>query len=283
MIAQIESNQDSWKILEEVHSTNTFLLEGNFPSGAVCLAHKQNAGRGQRGRSWLSLDKKAFLFSALLRIPEDSLPILYLPVLTGVAVLQALDIYRNDFVHILSEERRDLKLQLKWPNDIYLSHSQGYGKLGGILIESKKDLEKSTKERPYIVLVLGVGLNWSGAEEQLKALLSKSNPNFVKEKTEIAPGILYINSKKEQEIPPPLSFTPYLVKTLNQALLELQNENFNFIDEARKNFFLSGRLLRHAQRVYRVKGLSEKCELLLEDIQTGKYKKFAAQVKVLSY
>ena len=122
----IESDQNAWKILEEVPSTNTFLLENDFPSGTVCIARRQSAGRGQRGKSWLSLDtdKGAFLFSALLRVPEDSLPLRYLPVSTGVAVLQALEIYieesymethRSAFSHILSiEERKNIKLQLKW-------------------------------------------------------------------------------------------------------------------------------------------------------------------------
>ena len=271
MIAQLESNPNSWKILEQIPSTNTFLLDSDFPSGTVCIAHRQSAGRGQHGRTWVSLYGDAFLFSALLRIPEASLPITYLPVLTGVTVLQALGAHRNDFAQTVPKDRSDIKLQLKWPNDIYIVHPQACGKLGGVLIESRKDLERSTKEKSYLSLVLGIGINWSGAERDLKALLS--NLDHREEKTNISPSILYINSKKGQKMPAPLSFAPYIVERLNQGLLKLQNKNYDFIDEARKSFYLSGRLVRYEARVYSVKGLSEKCELLLEDIKTGKYKK----------
>lgn len=271
LIAQLESRHEAWKILEQTPSTNTFLLEGAFPPGTVCIAYRQSAGRGRFGRPWLSLDKGAFLFSALLRLPEKLQPLAYVPLLTGVSALQALRKHRNDFAHILPEERKEIKLQLKWPNDIYMIHSQGYGKLGGILIEGKKSSKESIQEKAYVDLVLGLGINWSGSEEQLKAALSASNSS--KKGKEAPPCILYANFQKKEEAPSPLSFAPYLVETLNQGLLKLQSKNFDFMNEARDNFFLKGRFLRRSQRVYRVKGLSDKCELLLEDMESGKYEK----------
>ena len=44
----------SLAVLAEVDSTNSWLLRGGQSAGAVCLAERQLAGRGRRGRAWVS-------------------------------------------------------------------------------------------------------------------------------------------------------------------------------------------------------------------------------------
>ena len=54
--------ETSWPLLAalelhpELHSTNRHLLErlGSLSSGHACLAERQMAGRGRRGREWVS-------------------------------------------------------------------------------------------------------------------------------------------------------------------------------------------------------------------------------------
>ena len=130
----------SLTVLGEVDSTNRFLLEGEGFGEAgvhVCVAETQTAGRGRRGRAWVS-PGGANLYLSVLRtfaaVPE-SLQGLSLAV--GVAVARAM---------------KSLDVQgiaLKWPNDILL----GGVKLGGIL------LEMSGRSRAPWRVVTGIGIN----------------------------------------------------------------------------------------------------------------------------
>lgn len=120
-------------IFEQLDSTNAWALQ-HGQCADVCLAEQQLAGRGRRGRDWVSPAGVNVYFSlrwCFAEVPQN-LPLLSL--MTGVAVAQAL---------------QDCGLQrhgIKWPNDIYY---QG-NKLGGILLESIGSLQQ---------VVLGIGLN----------------------------------------------------------------------------------------------------------------------------
>ena len=130
----------SLTVLGEVDSTNRFLLEGEGFGEAgvhVCVAETQTAGRGRRGRAWVS-PGGANLYLSVLRtfaVVPESLQGLSLAV--GVAVaraMQSLDVQG---------------IALKWPNDILL----GGVKLGGIL------LEMSGRSRGPWRVVTGIGIN----------------------------------------------------------------------------------------------------------------------------
>ncbi len=130
----------SFTVLGVVDSTNRFLLEGDYFGAAgvhACVAETQTAGRGRRGRPWIS-PSGANLYLSVLRtftsVP-DSLQGLSLAV--GVAVAKAL-------------ASLDVQgIALKWPNDIQL----GEKKLGGIL------LEMSGGSRGPWRVVAGIGIN----------------------------------------------------------------------------------------------------------------------------
>lgn len=51
-----DSIQPNLLILDEVDSTNTYAREhfDDLPDGTLVVARRQTAGRGRRGRSWLS-------------------------------------------------------------------------------------------------------------------------------------------------------------------------------------------------------------------------------------
>lgn len=136
--------------LPEVQSTNTYLLDllaqgTTLPDTTVIYTLRQTAGRGQMGNSWESEPDKNILFSMLLC--PTFLPIreqFLLSQICSLGIVEALDeLIRTQ--HLQDE----VKLSIKWPNDIYA----GDGKLCGILIENR--LMGGTLQHS----VLGVGIN----------------------------------------------------------------------------------------------------------------------------
>lgn len=125
-------------VLAECDSTNTRLMvraEAGAPSGSVLVAERQTAGRGRRGRSWLSAPGASLTFSLLWRFPHGtSLDGLSLAV--GVALTRGLESFGIRGV------------ALKWPNDVLLNGR----KLAGVLIELAPGM------RPEAA-VIGIGLN----------------------------------------------------------------------------------------------------------------------------
>lgn len=106
----------------QIASTNTYLhelAERGAPRGLVCLAERQTAGKGRRGRQWISPFGRNIYFSALWRFQGGPAAIAGLSLALGVATINALR----------RLGARDVGL--KWPNDIYWRQR----KLGGILIE----------------------------------------------------------------------------------------------------------------------------------------------------
>ncbi|PTQ89914.1 BirA family biotin operon repressor/biotin-[acetyl-CoA-carboxylase] ligase [Agitococcus lubricus] len=106
-------------------------------SGVVCIAEMQEAGRGRRGRAWLSPVGANFYGSVAWIYGQGFAVVEGLSLAVGVAVIEAL---------------ADLGVQglsLKWPNDI-LWHGQ---KLGGVLIEMTGEVDGSCQ------VVLGLGIN----------------------------------------------------------------------------------------------------------------------------
>lgn len=137
--------------LPEVRSTNTWMLDAlaqgtPLADETVVYTMRQTAGRGQMGNSWEAEPDKNISFSMLLC--PTFLPIreqFVISQLCSLAIVEALD-------EIAAEQGirpEDLRLCIKWPNDIYA----GDMKLGGILIENR--LVGTTFQH----CVLGIGLN----------------------------------------------------------------------------------------------------------------------------
>jgi BirA family biotin operon repressor/biotin-[acetyl-CoA-carboxylase] ligase len=130
------------EVLLEVDSTNTRLLQLPPPPWDcvdALLSEIQSAGRGRRGREWLSPfgGSIAMSVSRPFRAAERANPTLSLAV--GVAVARAL----------VRMGARGIRL--KWPNDIWFADR----KMGGVLIE----LRTETGGPAHVVT--GVGLNLS--------------------------------------------------------------------------------------------------------------------------
>ncbi|MCQ8102671.1 bifunctional biotin--[acetyl-CoA-carboxylase] ligase/biotin operon repressor BirA [Methylomonas sp. SURF-2] len=128
----------------EIHpalaSTNGYLsaLAQQTPAtGRVCLAEYQSAGKGRRGRGWVSPFGHNVYLSVLWRYQSGPGALAGLSLALGVAVVRALS-------------RAGIsEVGLKWPNDIYWRGR----KLAGILIEV------SGESSGPCHAVIGLGLN----------------------------------------------------------------------------------------------------------------------------
>lgn len=131
-------------IEKSIDSTNTTLLQwaATMPiDGCVLTAEAQTAGRGRRGREWLSPFGRNLAVSIGFRSEQSPTQLGALSLVVGLAVRQAvLDIGVEG-------------VELKWPNDVLLDGR----KLGGILIE----LVRATKP---VEVVIGIGVNVGGGE-----------------------------------------------------------------------------------------------------------------------
>ena len=117
-----------------ISSTNEFITNqiNQLKKGDLCLAEYQTAGRGRRGRQWLSPFAGQLIFSFYWTIdPKKALDGLSLVI--GLAIAETLNV------------------KVKWPNDILLSGR----KLGGILVEI------ANHKNAMLNLVIGVGINVS--------------------------------------------------------------------------------------------------------------------------
>ncbi|MGR8931630.1 MAG: bifunctional biotin--[acetyl-CoA-carboxylase] ligase/biotin operon repressor BirA [Gammaproteobacteria bacterium] len=123
-----------------IHSTNAHLSETALhsqASGLVCLAEYQTAGKGRRGRRWISPFGHNIYMSILWHYADGPAAIAGLSLAVGVAVVKAIG-------------KVGVKdIGLKWPNDIYW---QGR-KLGGILIEVSGESDGPCRA------VIGLGVN----------------------------------------------------------------------------------------------------------------------------
>ncbi|WP_126456468.1 bifunctional biotin--[acetyl-CoA-carboxylase] ligase/biotin operon repressor BirA [Sulfuriflexus mobilis] len=121
----------------ELDSTNAWLMQRTDWHARACLAEYQHAGRGRRGRAWLSPFAANLYLSLGWHFSLDAASLSGLSLAAGVAVMRAL------------EGLGIPSVQLKWPNDIVAAS----GKLGGILIEMRGETGGPSQ------VVIGVGLN----------------------------------------------------------------------------------------------------------------------------
>jgi len=113
------------------------LAQAGAVEGSLVLAEFQEKGRGRRGRSWFCRQGESILASMVLRPPLGPAKCGLLPLLTAVAIREALTALGVEGVGI------------KWPNDILVRGR----KLAGILCEINTDFDRVS------YAVVGFGLN----------------------------------------------------------------------------------------------------------------------------
>ena len=123
-------------VLDKVDSTNTWLGQRN-DDPEVCFAEFQSAGRGRRGRAWVSPFAANLYLSMSWRFDEWPPGFTALGMVTAIAAVRALKTLGLEDVRI------------KWPNDLIA----GGRKLGGVLIDIQGEPPGATRA------VIGLGLN----------------------------------------------------------------------------------------------------------------------------
>ncbi|AEG00095.1 bifunctional biotin--[acetyl-CoA-carboxylase] ligase/biotin operon repressor BirA [Methylomonas methanica] len=139
------------EIYPAIASTNGYLMQlaqRSQATGRVCLAEYQTAGKGRRGRTWVSPFGHNIYLSILWRYQNGPGAIAGLSLALGVAVARALS------------RAGVQEVGLKWPNDIYWRER----KLAGILIEV------SGESGGPCHAVIGLGLNLYLPEQQAETI-----------------------------------------------------------------------------------------------------------------
>jgi len=139
-----------WSVLvfDSIDSTNAEALraiERGRSAPFLVLAERQTAGRGRRGRKWVSPFAENVYYSLVLRIEGGMRQLEGLSLVVGLAVMQAL---------------RELGVSaagLKWPNDVLV----GQKKIAGILLELVGD----PADVCHVVLGVGINVNMQMTDE----------------------------------------------------------------------------------------------------------------------
>ncbi|MDO5055156.1 MAG: bifunctional biotin--[acetyl-CoA-carboxylase] ligase/biotin operon repressor BirA [Pasteurella oralis] len=128
-----------------IHSTNQYLLDHihQLETGTLCLAEYQTAGRGRRGRQWLSPFAGQIIMSMYWTV-ERTTNLEGLSLVVGMAIADTL------------KQFGAIGVTLKWPNDVLLNNR----KLAGILIEIANSPNRLHN------LVIGLGINLSLPKQQ---------------------------------------------------------------------------------------------------------------------
>ncbi|NVZ23367.1 bifunctional biotin--[acetyl-CoA-carboxylase] ligase/biotin operon repressor BirA [Pseudomonas costantinii] len=135
-------------IFDSIDSTNAEALRlvgGGCAAPFLVLAEQQTAGRGRRGRKWVSPFAQNVYYSLVLRIEGGLRQLEGLSLVVGLAVMHAL---------------RGVGVQdaaLKWPNDVLV----GTKKIAGILLELVGD----PADICHVVLGIGINVNMQKADE----------------------------------------------------------------------------------------------------------------------
>lgn len=141
MEAPVRNRITQFELFHELPSTNDYLRQ-QAAAGAVaprvCLAERQSAGRGRRGRNWVSPYGGNLYLSLLWRFEQGVSVMAGLSLVIGLALLRALQGLGVG------------PLALKWPNDVYGEDR----KLAGILI----DLAGESVGPCHAVIGVGVNL-----------------------------------------------------------------------------------------------------------------------------
>jgi BirA family biotin operon repressor/biotin-[acetyl-CoA-carboxylase] ligase len=135
-------------IFDSIDSTNAEalrLIEASCAAPFVVVAEQQTAGRGRRGRKWISPFAQNVYYSLVLRIEGGLRQLEGLSLVVGLAVIQAL------------RESGVQGAALKWPNDVLV----GRKKISGILLELVGD----PADICHVVLGIGINVNMQKADE----------------------------------------------------------------------------------------------------------------------
>lgn len=164
--------------------------------GTVVCADMQTAGRGRRGRNWVSEKGDSLLFSLLLRpdiSPDKASQITLLMALAVTKVLR---------------EQYETEACIKWPNDIVINSK----KICGILTELYPD----TNGKYFVIVGCGINIAQKEIPNELQDMATSLflERNAISDKEALLQGVLTV-------------FEQYYDKFLKSESLEAFTDEYN--------------------------------------------------------
>lgn len=138
----LDADRFRFELTAKTASTNddllTLIKTGRAQDRLIRIAETQTAGRGTKGRQWVSIPGGSLTFSILRSVAPAAMlrGISALPLVVGLSIVRSINALA------------DVDCRLKWPNDV-LSDKK---KLAGVLIES-------TSISGHHFVVIGIGIN----------------------------------------------------------------------------------------------------------------------------
>lgn len=226
-------------IFETLDSTNRYLLEKETQHLHICLAEQQTAGRGSRGKQWVSPFGVNLYCSISWPFRKNNLAGLSLAI--GVMVAKMLKEYGVPFIG------------LKWPNDVLCQNK----KIAGILIETNQ-AQNGRK------VVMGIGVNVF-----LSRVLHPKDPIISQPWTDVESAISFQPNRNDLAL-------QLLIQVVHSLPLFEQQGFAAFLSEwlAEDVFFNQTIKLKTAQGIVNAisRGVDERGHLLVEI--SGKIKSF---------
>lgn len=144
------SQGEQWPVFihESIDSTNAEglrLAAQGQTAPFLVLAERQTAGRGRRGRQWVSPFAENLYYSLVLRVEGGMRQLEGLSLVVGLAVMRTLQAFGLKDVG------------LKWPNDVLVRGR----KITGILLELVGD----PADVCHVVLGIGINVNMQSSEQ----------------------------------------------------------------------------------------------------------------------
>lgn len=207
--AQVRKRLGALELHWEIDSTSSEIQRrlGALPDLSFILAETQSAGRGRRGRSWLSPPGLNVYLSCLKRFDAGFAALSGLSLAVGVIVMRTLSALGMSGAG------------LKWPNDVL---SEG-GKLAGILVELSGEYQGPC------AAIIGVGIN-----VRLTVALHEQAGQPINDLTTLAHGIAPDRNR----------VAATLIAALAEGLEQFEREGFvGFADEYTEHDLLRGKAL----------------------------------------
>lgn len=224
---------------DEIDSTNNYAkkIACKEEHGTVIIAERQTAGRGRRGREWVSPRNEGLWMSIILK---PAIPSSEASKLTQIAALSVCNAIR---------ELCKCEALIKWPNDIVINGK----KICGILTEMTGELG----EMSFIIVGIGININTREFTEDLSAIATSL---LIESKTEVSRKELFLKIMEK--------FEKYYESFIENVSLE------SIVPELRKYSALVGKeiiVVRGNKEIYaRAKDITSEGELLIETSDGGK-------------
>lgn len=172
------------EIFESIPSTNKFFkshIKANPSSELkICIAEQQTNGVGTKGKTWHSPAVGNIYLTYKIKLHQSKL--LALPIISALAASIAIE-----------DLHPEIKVNVKWPNDLFINHK----KIGGILIETLTPTPTLSNNKSSLLSVLiGIGININSPNNKDNNIIDQP---FTDLTTEICKNS-NINTKKIRKI-----------------------------------------------------------------------------------